>query len=338
MQEAESKPNPPSVKRVCVFCGTTPVDKNNEHVIPQWLMKLTGNPGRIVRFGYDPKKGSPIEFAWKSFQFPACTKCNDDFADFEAQVKSIMEQTLERKDLTIAQCTTLLDWFDKVRIGLWFANYYLLKNPSGINPHLSIKQRIATSDRVLLIYPTTDKSQGITYFGAETPLFQLQPSCFGLRINDLVFINLSSQFLIAKHCGFPYPKRQVFNLDGPNKDKIEFQDFETLRQITTPITKDFNLYHPSVNICQPILIPNPGQRQGKFFGDNNDYDSYLAAHCIDYSKGIGAVFHQENQKTNILLRPEEKIKFSSITTAQSQRTGDIVSQVYDIQYPSNQPR
>jgi hypothetical protein len=39
--------------KICVFCGEKPKSRNSEHVIPQWLIELTGNPKRIASFGYE---------------------------------------------------------------------------------------------------------------------------------------------------------------------------------------------------------------------------------------------------------------------------------------------
>jgi len=37
--------------RICVFCGNKPVNKNDEHVLPEWLIKYTGRAERSVQHG-----------------------------------------------------------------------------------------------------------------------------------------------------------------------------------------------------------------------------------------------------------------------------------------------
>jgi hypothetical protein len=37
-----------NMDKFCVFCGKKPQSKNREHIIPQWLIALTGDPNRDV--------------------------------------------------------------------------------------------------------------------------------------------------------------------------------------------------------------------------------------------------------------------------------------------------
>jgi len=77
-------PNQPDEKinfaRKCVFCGKDPKpNKNKEHVIPKWLMRLSGakeNRKWQLGFNYNSKDLRPIEIASTSFEFPACEKCS----------------------------------------------------------------------------------------------------------------------------------------------------------------------------------------------------------------------------------------------------------------------
>ncbi|WP_455289434.1 hypothetical protein [Vibrio parahaemolyticus] len=54
-------------KKYCVFCGEEPQNKNKEHVLPQWLLKMTGAPKRVVNFGYNYANEKEIKFDWSSF-------------------------------------------------------------------------------------------------------------------------------------------------------------------------------------------------------------------------------------------------------------------------------
>ena len=76
-------------KRFCVFCGSPPVDKNKEHVLPQWLLRMTGDPRRVVKFGMNFEKQTVLEFSWSSLVMPSCTACNERFSELEADVKPI---------------------------------------------------------------------------------------------------------------------------------------------------------------------------------------------------------------------------------------------------------
>jgi len=33
-----------AMDKFCIFCGDKPQSKNLEHIIPQWLLKMTGDP------------------------------------------------------------------------------------------------------------------------------------------------------------------------------------------------------------------------------------------------------------------------------------------------------
>ena len=72
--------------KFCIFCGEKPESKNKEHVIPKWLIELTGDPKREAFFGIDAvsEKKGPRVFSFDSFTFPACEQCNTDFAALES--------------------------------------------------------------------------------------------------------------------------------------------------------------------------------------------------------------------------------------------------------------
>ncbi|HDR2534145.1 TPA: hypothetical protein QCI12_004383 [Enterobacter roggenkampii] len=42
-----------SVVKKCIFCGDKPENKNKEHVIPKWLIEMTGDKKRSGYFGFD---------------------------------------------------------------------------------------------------------------------------------------------------------------------------------------------------------------------------------------------------------------------------------------------
>jgi hypothetical protein len=87
-----------------VFCGLPPTEKTKEHVIPQWLLALTGDPNRTVTFGYNfrAKGKAPAinEFAFDQFQFPACARCNGTAgAELEDRAQGVLGQLLSRNRL-----------------------------------------------------------------------------------------------------------------------------------------------------------------------------------------------------------------------------------------------
>lgn len=194
-------------RRFCVFCGKPPDDKNNEHVIPKWLIQLTGDPKRSIQVGpFINRKELFHQLAFDQFRFPACTKCNDTYASLEGRASPIMGKLLALGPVSAQDFDVLLDWFDKVRVGLWLGHHQLLdKNFYAITPNFYIADRIGTTDRLLLIYRVEDAPTKVNFIGVNTPVFAHSPTCFTLVVNNLLFVNISADFVLAKRAGLPYP-------------------------------------------------------------------------------------------------------------------------------------
>jgi len=81
-----------SKEKFCVFCGQKPENKNKEHVLPKWLIKLTGKPNRQINIGLnfsDFKKDTEIKerkYSINSFTLPACEKCNTEYENLEKKL------------------------------------------------------------------------------------------------------------------------------------------------------------------------------------------------------------------------------------------------------------
>jgi hypothetical protein len=114
------------MEKRCIFCGNPPSAKNKEHIIPKWLIELTGDPKREwylgVKFG-EPGK-PPRVFSADQFQFPACESCNSRYSNLEGRARGCFVKLWDNKPLTAGEWDDLLDWFDKVRIGLFIGNTY----------------------------------------------------------------------------------------------------------------------------------------------------------------------------------------------------------------------
>ena len=206
-QHKYSRSSEPKNERYCIFCGKPPIDQNKEHVFPVWLISLTGDPNRNGNFGFDtnkfPKKRN---FAFKSFVFPACKICNDKFGEeLEIPSSKIVKKILAHQPVSEIEMDKLLDWLDKIRIGLWLGKQQLNKAWNFIKPLEYIDGRIGTKDRLLIAYEIDKKYKGIEYIGTDTPAFTFAPCCFGLIINNLVLLNASGDHLFSKNIGFPYP-------------------------------------------------------------------------------------------------------------------------------------
>jgi hypothetical protein len=99
--------------KTCIFCGQRPESKTKEHVIPKWLIAMTGDPKRQVSFGtYNINNKPPTKLAFDQLTFPACEQCNGEFSDLEGRARNVTERLLEKGHLTSADFNCLLDWLD----------------------------------------------------------------------------------------------------------------------------------------------------------------------------------------------------------------------------------
>lgn len=193
-------------------------------MIPQWLIKLTGDPKRQIYVGrawYKPTL--PMRrFSFSRLVFPACDECNGRFADLEARAQSVMKRILGRRPLATQDWDLFLDWLDKIRVGLWLGMLYLNKNYRDISPRFFIESRIGAKDRFVLLYEIeNDGQEGINWLGTETPVFEYTPSCFALVVNNFVFLNGSFDFLFSKRLGFPYASRIEIHT---GRDRIDLEN------------------------------------------------------------------------------------------------------------------
>jgi hypothetical protein len=283
--------------KVCVFCGRQLASKTLEHVLPQWLIELTGNPKRMAFFGYDKniKKEQIVRrgFAFGAFRFPSCKECNEKYANLEASAKVIVQKMLLEDCLSESELNTLLDWFDKVRIGLWLGYLYLDGNPLGISPHFYIQHRISRHDRMLAIFKADGNTERLNFAGCDTIAFAQTPSCFSLCINNLCFLNMSYQYLLARRMGFPFPVRTYYMED----ETLGCSFSKGRNRIMRPVLK------------KPIAIKGTELYQPIFFGnvaveDNEKvkrlYDTkYVRDNCISWEKGIGRVYITRDSKVAV---------------------------------------
>ena len=234
--------------RFCVFCGESPQDKNNEHVLPNWLIELTGDPNRVATFGVDFHR-EPIglrKFPFDSLVFPACSVCNTRFGKLEEAVKPIFTRLLSSQPLASRDLILLLDWLDKVRVGLWLGYLYLDKNPMGIDPSFHIESRIGRLDRMVGIFRIEDAGVGLTFAGPEFKVYHLSPTCFALRVNGLALLNASGVSLCSQRLGFPY--MQPLRIDEDHRlvvsPRVGSERIMNPVERVTPLPKTVSLYQP----------------------------------------------------------------------------------------------
>jgi hypothetical protein len=54
------------------------------------------------------------------------------------------------------------------------------------------------------------------------------PSCLSLNLNNLHILNMSSDYLCAARCGFPFPRQMVIDLDADRV--LECSDYAITRK------------------------------------------------------------------------------------------------------------
>jgi len=287
--------------KFCIFCGKPPVDKNKEHVIPRWLIELTGDPKRVVRLGLKKEtEGKPgfREYAFDQFTFPACEGCNTRHSELESVTKSTMIRIIEGKEITGTEISGLLDWFDKVRVGLWLAFHQLDKNLSGITPQFHIEKRIGQFDRLLIVEKDNSSKQRLNFSGADTFAFAYLPTAFTLMVNNYYFTNISSLYLFSRRLGFPYPDELFKDANSP---QLKCNIMPARERVMSPVLQRFTrsdvikLYQPMFGLnLHPEKIPH--------------YDNeYVKRHCYDHALGIGAIFCELNNDDTKLIGVNDKI-------------------------------
>lgn len=275
------------MEKFCVFCGNKPENKNLEHIIPEWLIKLTGDFDRLIKIGpiWDSKNGqlSNRDFNFSNFSFPSCKACNDNYANLEGQVSTIARNILLENPISSEEFSTFLTWFDKVRVGLWLAYHYLQKNTVTINPHYHITKRIDKTDRALFIYKSDFIGQRLFFIGATLPIFQYNPCCFGLVINNFYFLNISNHFLVSRRLGLPFATKQTYTENDTNLIAVRGGKCKIIHPILrNPISLNGSI------ILQPIIPHEIGIKSE--FHDVG----FIKNNFTFNEKGIGDIFLENN--------------------------------------------
>jgi hypothetical protein len=304
-----------TIKKFCVFCGQYPDGRNREHIIPRWLIELSGDPNRKAQFGIDLTKKPPNgirSYSFNSFVFPACEQCNEEFSDLEDKTKEIVTAILHDQAIGSGDWNIFLDWLDKVRIGIWLGFLYLNKNLRNISPKFHIKKRIGVRDRFVIIYriePLAHHYKGLMWMGAESLAFQLMPSCFTLIVNNYCFFNASSFGLVERRLGYPFARSIA------HKDDIfiEFEIAEGFGRTRYPVLRKSFVPKGSL-LCQAIF-----KEQMRIPGMSRLYHGeYVKSHCIAWDAGRGSIFQELGGKVSTypVTRSKQWLPLHSIQSTQ----------------------
>jgi len=273
------------IMKHCVFCGQKPQDKSKEHVIPRWLIELTGDPSRSANFGFSKdvknKVLSQRTFAFDKFTFQACSKCNQKFSSLEAKAKQTINLVLSANSISVLALSEMFDWFDKVRIGLWLGMRLLDKDIANVQPNFHIETRIGQHDRLLIIEKSDFDGERLNFVATDTLNFALTPSAFMLIINNYHFTNISTMSLCARRLGFPFVSEAKVH---PERDEIEVDIIPGRERVMHPVLRRA-ISEKGKRIYQPMF------RAGLAQGASEIYDcDYVRQHSIDFAQGVGNIF------------------------------------------------
>ena len=303
-------------EKFCIFCGKKPKDKNLEHVIPQWLIRLTGRERSDV-FSLYPDRDKHLSFL--QFKFPACTECNTKYSAMEAKVKPVLENVLAGKSISGADASLLMDWFDKVRVGLWLTNmFYNPKLKHDVQPHFFIDTRVAKTDRMLSVRKlqlSDSENKGIYFNGTQTLLFDYCPSAFTMVINDYYFFNASNNNLVSPRVGFP--ALSDVKVEDESTGSLSANFMVGRHKVSNPIIQSFIPNKESITFYQPIY---------RDYLHNPDFpkDGYVIEHSYDVANGLGGVFVQRGNAGNTrYLQVNDKVGTKLNSTPMPDLSSDV---------------
>ena len=174
-----------------------------------WLLAATGDPNRKIRIEFDPDTGADIIRPASTFHFPACGDCNEFYGrTLESQAKTAFESLSGTGVLRVSQCYHLLDWLDKVRIGLWLGFHALHKEV--FLPKFRIDARLGKKDRIAVVSVDPDDGfKGLYFGGCDNNTFRTSLAGIYVRINNVRILTLSFDSVISKFAGAAYCKQML---------------------------------------------------------------------------------------------------------------------------------
>ena len=305
--------------KFCVFCGQPPTDKNREHIIPQWLIKYTDRAKKpVVKIMEDGELKPKISYM--NFTMPACEKCNEEFSRLESAVKPILLNILSEQPVSAREISLLLDWFDKVRLGLRLSLVYLEKDARLEKPHVFIEQRTGMTDRMLIIEKIKPQPDiRLAFPDTHTQYFRSAGQSFQFIIDNYVFTNAAAHFMVSDKLGFPHATH-LETVDAPNVSVDNWMP--GAERPRSPVFGNILPAPDRIVIYQPIFKP---------FTSIPYYDTdYVKSHCIDYANGLGGIFYQRGQTNEVkYLLPDSKMTLKPRETTRDFKT--ILRGGYEVQ-------
>lgn len=290
----------------CVFCGKPVKKKTKEHVIPEWLIEYTEMAEQPF-YHYPLLDTNEMRYHYKNiplnnFVFPACHDCNKEYGKLESIAKLALVALMEGQPINWVTISNIFDWFNRLRVGIWYAYMYLSKAPMDREWNNNANERIHAYDRALYIYKLDSDKKILDIVGQGHIWFQVMPNVFGLRINNFFFVSVSSISLLSKNLGFPFLRKMELGVDNFNYDLAR-----GTQSITKPIIDFFIDWEDCVKFYQPLFVYEARELKP---------DYYKTHHVLEnsYRQGFGKIFF--NGQYDELNRLDEnlliKVGFSNV--------------------------
>lgn len=267
--------------------------------------------GFDVEIRRNPRQPEKRRMGFASFILPACKSCNDEYSRLEADAKPIMEAVVRGEAVSPAQISVLLDWFDKVRVGVWLWELITVGNPLGIEPKFNIGTRIRGKDRILKISRFQYDSPAISIACTGSLAFHYSPSSFGMMVNNVYFASISFDNLLGPFLGTAYVAESEIDVDDLRRMKAGVSSGTGV--IANPTWRDRWLLS-GVCYMQPLYRFADDKRQILVVGSE-----YSDEHAIDAAAGVGAIFVSKNGEMPRRLEPNEMHQWDDGTTTSFRR-------------------
>jgi hypothetical protein len=131
------------------------------------------------------------------------------------------------------------------------------------------------------------KESRLNFYGINFPVFQYQPICFTLRINQFFLFNIGTDSLISERIGLPYSSDRTFTEGKEILTVIR----DGKERITYPLIKK-TLNKKCSQIYQPNFpIKNTNPEVAPMYDTE-----YVKSIAFNYEQGIGKVFFAQDNK------------------------------------------
>ncbi|WP_153003885.1 hypothetical protein [Aureimonas ureilytica] len=263
----------------CILCGGVVMPNeitNEEHTIPKWLMRFTNshNNQPLELLEKESDNITRIKTTFVSHAF-----CNSQFGEkIEIPGSKALKKIFSRDKISSKDILYLLNWMDKIR-----TTYYLsVASVSGLMrqlrfglnnyPHI----RVEAADRLVYLFRVDAFfDEDLYVFPFDDHNYISTPSCFAIRIFNLILISISDIDLIGDSLGL----KNIHRLTNDGKFLLE----RKFKKISNQFTDK------KLTLSEPLII---GQAIRKYYPISNIAASSHALH----EDGTGRIFLYRNGK------------------------------------------